>query len=295
MNKILKATANSGKIRIYICDVKEMVEKARIIHDLYPTSLAALGRVMAVSAIMASMLKGEEESLTVTINGGGPLGTCLVNAKANGDIKGFVGDNKLHMTYNDSGKLAVGLAVGNQGYLKVTKDLSMKQNFTSQVALQSGEIGDDFAYYFALSEQIPSLVSVGVLVDVDYSCKSAGAMIIELMPGHDEEDICKVEEIQKIIRPISELLADGLSVNEILKMYFEDAEVLEMTTCDYICDCNRERFIRGLFTLPLDELKELSQEDISVKCEFCNKEYKFTKEEMKNWIDYVQSQKYHNK
>lgn len=291
MNKILKATANNGTIRIYLCDIKEAVEKARLTHDLYPTSLASMGRVMAITVIMASMLKGEEESITTTINGGGPIGTIMVNAKSNGDIKGFVGDNKIYLKYNDSGKLAVGVAVGKDGYLKVTKDLALKQNFTSQVELQSGEIGDDFAYYFALSEQIPSLVSVGVLVDTDYSCKSAGAMLIELMPGHTEEDILKAEEVQKKLKPISELLSSGLNLQDILKMYFEDVEILEMTTCDYHCDCNRDRFIGGLFTLPIDELKELAKEDITVKCEFCNKEYTFKKDELKNWVDYVQSQK----
>lgn len=291
MNRILNATARNGMVRIHLCEITEMVEKARQTHDLYPTSLAALGRVMAVNAIMASMLKNEEESVTTTINGGGPIGTVLVTAKANGEVKGFVGDNKIHINYNDSGKLAVGVAVGTNGYLKVTKDLAMKQNFTSQVALQSGEIGDDFAYYFALSEQIPSIVSVGVLVDTDYSCKAASGMIVELMPGHSEEDIVFLEEVSKHLKPISDLIAHGFKLKDILMRYFEDAQILDVKTCDYICDCNRERFIRGLFTLPLEDLKDLANEDVEVKCEFCNKTYHFDKSEVEEWIAYVQSQK----
>ena len=291
MNRILKATAHNGAIRIYICDIKELCEKARKIHDLYPISLAALGRVMGVNAIMASMLKGEGENITTTINGGGPIGTIMVNAKSNGDIKGFVGDNKIYLKYNDSEKLAVGVAVGTNGYLKVTKDLELKDNFTSQVALQNGEIGQDFAYYFALSEQIPSLVSVGVLVDTDYSCKAAGAMIVELMPGHEESDIVFLEDVQTKLRPISDLLNSGNSLEDILHMYFPDVQILEETTCDYVCDCNRDRFISGLFTLPLDELKELAHEDIEVKCEFCNKTYRFEKAEVEDWIKYVEGQK----
>lgn len=291
MNRIIKATALNGAVRVYLCDIQELVEKARKIHDLYPTSLATLGRVMAVDVIMAAMLKGENESITTTINGGGPIGTVLVTANSNGNVKGFVGDNKIHLNYNDSGKLAVGVAVGKQGYLKVTKDLDLKHNFTSQVALQSGEIGDDFAYYFAVSEQVPSLVSVGVLVDTDYSCKAAGAMLIQLMPGHQEEDICYIETLQKKLEPISELLASGLALEDILKRYFDDASVLESKTCDYVCDCDRERFIRGLFTLPLEDLKELAKEDITVKCEFCNSEYHFKSDEVASWIAYVESQK----
>ena len=291
MNEILKAISPSGKISIALCNIRELCEKARVIHDLYPTSLAALGRVMAVNAIMASNLKGEEESVTTTINGNGPIGTILVTAQSNGHIKGFVGDNKLYMKYNDNGKLAVGKAVGNDGYLKVTKDLRLKDRFTGQVALQSGEIGEDFAYYFALSEQIPSLVSVGVLVDVDYSCKAAGAMIAQLMPGHDEEDIAYLEDVQKRLRPISSLLNEGLSLKEILESYFPQAEILETASCDYVCDCNRERFIRGLFTLPLDDLKDLAKDDIEVKCEFCNKLYHFKKAEVEAWIKDVENQR----
>ena len=188
-NNVVIATALNEHARIYLFNSKEMVEEARKLHDLWPTSCAALGRTLAVTALMGLMQKDENETVTVTINGGGPIGTILCVANSAGKVKGFCGDPQIYQKYENSNKLAVGLAVGTDGYLKVTKNLKMKQNYTSQVKLQSGEIGDDFAYYFLLSEQVPTIVSVGVLVDTDCTVSSSGAMIIELLPDHKEEDI----------------------------------------------------------------------------------------------------------
>ena len=280
MSYVINALDRVHNIRILACDSKDVVEEARRLHDLYPTSNAALGRTMSIAALIAMNIKEEDEKIQVRIDGDGPLKTLFVEARSNGELKGYCSDRDIYLKYNDSNKLAVGLAIGN-GYLRVTRFSGYKEPFSSQVALQSGEIGDDFAYYFAASEQIPSLVSVGVLVDVDYSTKAAGAIIAELLPGHSEEDIVYLEEIQKTLRPISSELNDGRSIEDIVLHYFSGAEILEKREIRYHCDCSRERFLKGLLTLNKKDLDEvLEDEEIKIQCEFCNKVYTFDKDEI---------------
>ena len=292
-NRTIIATALNEHVRIYILNAKKLVEDARKKHDLYPTSLAALGRTLSVSALMGLMLKGENETVTVTINGNGPIGTIMAVAQNNGDVKGFVGDNEIYLKYNSNNKLAVGLAVGNEGYLKVTKDLDMRQNYTSQVALQTGEIGDDFAYYFSVSEQRPTIVSTGVLVDKDYSCLSAGALIIEVMPDALEEDIVYLEELARKLKPISSMLLESDDLEMHLKGMFEDLQILEEREVRYHCDCSRERFLRNFLTLPKSDLEELAldaeKEDIEVRCEFCNSRYHYSKKDMDKLLKYAKN------
>ena len=284
-SRLLVAVARNRKVRILLANTTKLVEDARLTHDLYPTSNATLGRVLTVTSLMGSMQKSDSEEVLVQINGGGPIGTVMAEAKGNGDVKGFVGDNTIYLKYNDSNKLAVGVAVGTDGYLKVSKNLGLKNNFTSQVALQTGEIGDDFAYYFAVSEQVPSLVSVGVLVDTDYSTKASGGLIIQLLPNHSEEDIEYVEAIQKRLLPISTMIDSGQSLEDILNDLFEDAEILDNREIHYHCDCSKERFMEGLLTLRREDLKEVLQDqEVEVKCEFCNKKYKISHQELENFI-----------
>ncbi len=281
VKNVIIGTARKGTVRLYLTDTTSVCEEARRLHGLYPTSLAALGRSISITGIMGLMQKEEGEVVTTTINGGGPLGTVLVVADSSGNVKGFVGDNEFYLKYNDSNKLAVGLAVGVDGYLKVTKNLKMKQNYTSQVALQTGEIGDDFAYYFSVSEQIPAVVSVGVLVDTDYSCKSAGGMLIELLPGHTEEDIVYLEELTKTLKPISSVLLEEKDLVKYAKTLFPDFELLEERELRYRCDCSRERFMRNLLTLPKNDLLDiLSKDHLEIHCEFCNKTYTYDKNDL---------------
>ena len=283
---VIIATALNKHVRVYLLNSKQMVEKARIIHDLWPTSCAALGRTLSVTALMALMQKDENEVVTVTINGGGPIGTILCVGQNNGYVKGFCGDKHIYETYPDSHKLAVGLAVGKDGYLKVTKNLKLKQNYTSQVALQSGEIGDDFAYYFSVSEQIPTIVSVGVLVDIDDSVKSAGAMIIELLPNHTESDINYLENLN--LKPISSVLSENDDLHLYLNSIFDDLEILDEKYVEYRCDCSKERFMRNLLTLPKKDLMEIGKDDhIDIKCEFCDKVYHFDENDVKTILKYV--------
>ena len=290
MNNVLIATALNRHVRIYLFNSKEMVERARKVHDLWPTSCAALGRTLSVAGLMGLMQKDENEVVTVTINGGGPIGTVLCVATSEGIVKGFCGDPHIYETYPDSHKLAVGKAVGVDGYLKVTKNLKLKQNYTSQVALQSGEIGEDFAYYFSISEQIPSIVSVGVLVNTDDTVRSAGAMIIELLPNHTQDDIEYLEDLD--LQPISSVLAQNDNLIDYLEVLFPENEILEERYIRYECDCSRERFMGNLLALPKSDLEELAQEEnIDIRCEFCNKEYRFDRKDIELIMSYADRKK----
>ena len=292
-NNVLIATALNEHARIYMFNSKEVVEEARRLHDLWPTSCAALGRTLSVTALMGLMQKDENEVVTVTINGGGAIGTILCVAKCNGEVKGFCGDNEVYLKYNDTNKLAVGLCVGKDGYLKVTKNLKMKQQYTTQVALQTGEIGDDFAYYFSVSEQRPTIVSVGVLVDVDYSVKSAGAVIIELLPNHTEEDIVYLENLK--MEPISSVLDKNDNLNDYLNTLFTDAKVLEERNVVYKCGCSKEKFMANILALPKKDIEELALEDkLEIKCEFCNKDYIINKDDINTILSYANYSKQKN-
>ena len=286
MSNTLIATALNDHCRIYITNTKEVIETARKFHNLFPTSCAALGRTLSVTGLMAIMQKEKDEAVSVTINGGGPIGTIMTVGLSNGNIKGFCSNPEFYETYPNSHKLAVGIGVGTNGYLKVTKNLHLKQNYTSQVDLRSGEIGDDFAYYFSVSEQVPTIVSVGVLVDVDYSVKSAGAMIIELLPNHLEEDIQYLENLK--LEPISSVLLKNDNLSEYLHSLFADVNILEERNIEYVCDCSKERFMRNLLTLPKKDLIDLSNEDsFEIKCEFCDKVYKFDKQDIQTVLKYA--------
>ena len=285
---VIIASALDDRARIYLTDSKNLCDEANKHHHLFPTSLATLGRVMSITSLMALRQKEDEETITVSINGGGPIGSVLVVAQANGDVKGFVGNNEIYLKYPDSNKLAVGLAVGTDGYLKVIKDLKMRNNYTSQVKLQSGEIGDDFAYYFAISEQVKSIVSVGVLVDVDYSCKSAGALLIELMPDYKESDLLYLENLANNLKPISSVLLENNNLEDYLYELFPDAIIRERKNTRYHCDCSKERFMASVLTLPKNDLLEVLQDDqIKIKCEFCEKEYIFNKADIEVISKYV--------
>ena len=290
MNNVIIATALNKHVRVYLFNSREVVEEARKLHDLWPTSCAALGRTLSITSLMGLMQKQEDETVSVTINGGGSIGTILCVANSKGEVKGFCGDNEIYLKYNDSNKLAVGLCVGTNGYLKVTKNLKLKQQYTSQVDLQTGEIGDDFAYYFSVSEQRPTIVSVGVLVETDYSVKSSGAMIIELLPNHTEEDIQYLENLK--LEPISTVLDVDDNLYNYLNKLFSDAEVLEEKNVVYKCGCSKEKFMADLLTLPRKDIEELALEDqINIKCEFCNAEYIIDKNDINTLLTYVSYKK----
>ncbi len=280
---------NEQTIRIYAVKTTDIMNQAVKYHDLYPTSAAALGRTLSATCMMAAMLKDSDSKIISEIKGDGPIGTIFVEAKANGDVKGFVGNHEVYEKY-DNGKLAVGYGVGN-GTLKVTKIMGMKHDFSGVVELQSGEIGDDFAYYFMTSEQTPSVVSVGVLVDVDYSILASGGLIIQLLPNHTEEDIVFVENILKVIKPISTSLNEGLTCEEIVQLYFSDATILEKRSVQWKCDCSRDRFKAALTTLPMSDLYEMINDDgkCDITCQFCKNEVSFSKSDLESIVEFKKS------
>ena len=278
--------ARNNNIRIYAITTTDLVEQARVKFDMWPTSTAALGRVMSVALMMAQMQKGKDDKLTVQIDGDGPIKTIMAVAKNEGRVKGYVVDPHVMMSYNDTNKLAVGSAVGS-GFLKVVNDMNLKTDFAGTVELVSGEIGDDFAYYFMVSEQTPSAVSVGVLVDTDNSVMSAGGLIIQLMPGANEADIIETEKVVANLKPISELINGGMSAVQIIKSLYEDANILLEKEVAFKCDCSRERMLTGIFTLDSKEIENIIEEDggIEAVCNFCNEKYNFGLDELRGLLD----------
>ncbi|KRQ87214.1 33 kDa chaperonin [Caloramator mitchellensis] len=289
MAYILRATAANGDIRLFAAITTDMVEEARRIHNLSPTASAALGRFMTVASMMGTMLKGERDTITLSLNGGGSIGNMVAVSNPKGNVKAYVSNPGADLPLNEKGKLDVGRIVGVNGFLNVVKDLGLKEPYVGQVPLRTGEIGDDIAYYFTVSEQVPSAVVLGVLVDTDISIKAAGGLIIQMMPGANEflADIItfRLQEIP----PLSTLIAEGKSGEEILNMLFDDMDlkIYEKIDCRYECDCSRERVERALIALGKEELQRLhdEEESIQLECHFCDKKYKFTKEEIKKLID----------
>lgn len=287
---LIKALACEERVRIYICATTQMVEEAKQRFDMWPTSAAALGRTLSVGSMMGSMLKSSKEQLTIRINGGGPIGTILVDAYHDGHVRGFVSDPHIMLQYNDSGKLAVGHAVGTNGYLEVVKDLNMKENWSGTVALQSGEIAEDFAYYFTASEQTPSAVSLGVLVNPDNTIQAAGGMIIQMLPDAKEEDIVKIEQILANMKQMSTLINENDSLEDILHTYFDDVKILTTQDICFKCHCDRATMKRALTTLSKEDRQAMIEEDhgCEITCNFCNEHYHFNEDELRDLESFLE-------
>ncbi len=278
---LVRGIVDSKNVRVFACSTTNLLEEARQKHGLWPTASAALGRMMSVVLMMGSMMKSEK-SLSCTINGGGPIGTMICSTKGDGKVKGFVANPEVHYTYNDTGKLAVGVAVGKEGYLEVVRDMQLREAFSGRVALQTGEIGDDFSYYFAASEQVPSVVSVGVLVNDTNEILASGGFIIQLLPDATDEDIEYIEEKMKDFPAVSALIHEGKTPEQILEMIFPDVKILDHQDLSFECDCSRERMAEALCSIGKDELTAMIDEDhgCEIKCHFCNTAYQFNEEEL---------------
>ncbi len=285
MDTITKAYAYNQTVRIYVATTTQIVSEAQRRHKLWPTSTAALGRVLTIGAIMGLTYKGDEE-LMIKVNGNGPIGDVVCNSNALGEVSGYVSNPEVFMEYTDGpnkGKLNVSQAVGVDGYIHVTKNLKLRDMFTSSSLIQTGEIAEDFTYYFAVSEQIPSSVGLGVLVDTDNTCIAAGGFLLQLMPGCKEESIVKIEEMLKTLRPMSEMIAQGLQHEDIMNILScGDYQILENTPIKFKCQCSKEKFARGLASIDKKTLKEIIEEDQKAEtvCHFCNEVYNFSKEEL---------------
>lgn len=288
-DKIIKFLAYEGKISVICADTTELVEKARKTHDLSPVATAAFGRLLTITAIMGNEMKGEKNKLTIQMKGNGPLGTMLTTSDNFPRVKGYVSNPIVDLPLNDMGKLDVGGAVGNAGFINVIKDIGLKEPYVGICPLISGEIAEDFAEYFAKSEQKNTAVALGVLVDKN-GVKSAGGYIITPMPDATEEEISKVEQAIFKAGAISKMLDQKLSLLEIAKKVTGDENVQvieENITPIYECDCSKEHMADGLATLDKTVLKEMIEEDgkAELLCHFCNKKYEFNKEELEEILE----------
>ncbi|MCF7930543.1 MAG: Hsp33 family molecular chaperone HslO [Acholeplasmataceae bacterium] len=278
------ATAYNQTVRIYVASSTHLVEEARKIHDTWPTATAALGRVLTVSAMMGLMYK-QDERITIRIKGDGPIGPILVESNTKGDVRGEIRNPHVYLQYEDGpkkGKLNVGAAIGS-GFLHITKDLGMKEYFTSSSDLQTGEIGDDFTYYFTTSEQTPSSVGVGVLVNTDYSVIASGGYILQLMPHATEETIVYLEHLISTLPSVSSLVKVGKTPEEILTLLANGTEeILKKTEISYTCHCSKDGFSKSLSALDEETMDILIHEDgqAEIECHFCHKKYMFSKDEL---------------
>ncbi|MDA7028362.1 Hsp33 family molecular chaperone HslO [Bacillus sp. CLL-7-23] len=282
MDYLVKAMAYEGKVRAYAARTTETISEAQRRHQTWATASAALGRTMTATVMMGAMLKGDDK-LTVKIEGGGPVGAIIADGNAKGEVRGYVSNPQIHFELNEQGKLDVRRAVGTSGTLSVVKDLGLRDLFTGQVEIVSGEIGEDFTYYLVASEQVPSSVGVGVLVNPDHTILAAGGFIFQLMPGTDEKTIEKLETNLSQVEPISKLIQKGLSPEEVLRVVLgEEPEVLETIPVKFTCNCSKERFASGIIGLGKQEIQAMIDEDgkAEAQCHFCNETYIFTKEEL---------------
>ncbi len=280
-DQLVKALALAGNVRYYINRTTDMVQEAMNRFMLSNSSTDALGRVLSVASIMGSMLKSEKEMLTINILGEGPLGSIVVDAYPTGNVRGFVTN---HVVSEDGSPIAVSDLIGLPGTLTVTKDLSMEENWSGTVTLQNGEIGQDFAYYFTLSEQTPTAVSVGVKINAQGKVEAAGALVLQMMPGATDTDISICEHILSGLKPMSTLIEDydDSSLEELAKDLFDDAEVLETLPIAFRCTCSKEKTAGLLHTVSPDQLKLMIEEDhgADVTCNFCNNVYHFNESEL---------------
>jgi molecular chaperone Hsp33 len=277
---LVKAYAFGGTVRIYGASTTNLVEEARKIHGTWPTASAALGRVLTVSLIMGAMYEGNQ-TLTVRINGGGPVGEIIAAVDAHGHVRGTIENPEVQLSKKD--KLAVGMAVGNNGFIHVTKDLKIRDVFTSSSELQTGEIADDFTYYFAASEQIPSSVGLGVLVNEINEVFASGGFILQVMPGCKEETLKKIETNIGEMKPISELINTNHKPEDIVNLITKgDHEFVEEMPLSYKCDCSKDRFEKGISSLGKEKVKEFIDDGapIEITCNFCKTQYSFSTEEL---------------
>ena len=288
-DKIIRATAKDGMIRIIAGDTRELVNEGVTLHECTPTAAAALGRMLVAGSLMSGTMKSEKETLTLQINGGGEAKGITVTAYPNNTVKGYIGNPSVDLPLNAKGKLDVSGAIGKNGRLIVIKDLGLKDPYVGQVPIYTGEIAEDFAYYFTVSEQIPSAVALGVLVDKDYSIKSAGGFIVQMMPGADDLLADLLTYRLQEIPSMTEMLSEGKSIKEIVEFIFEgmDLKINDELTPKYECDCSREKVEKALISIGLKDLQEIYEEhkEEEVKCHFCNKAYKFSHEDIGELIE----------
>jgi molecular chaperone Hsp33 len=284
MSRVIRAITLEGSLLAYAIDSKDIVNKACEIHKPSAVITAALGRLLSAASMMGIMLKGKDDSITLRINGDGPAGTLIAVSDSNGNVRGFAANPFVELPLNNKGKLDVATAVGSSGFFYVIKDLHLKEPYSGQTPLVSGEIAEDITNYFALSEQIPSVCALGVLVDKDLTCKAAGGIIIQLLPFADNQSIEKLEQNIKGITSVTSMLDAGMTLEDILKKFLDgfEFEIIDEKKVDYICNCSKERIEKALISLGNKELQSMIEEQggAEISCHFCDAKYKFSAEDL---------------
>ncbi|WP_326910321.1 Hsp33 family molecular chaperone HslO [Sedimentibacter sp. MB31-C6] len=286
MEYMIRAIDKKKTFRMFMVRSTETVETARKFHNTTPTASAALGRTLTAGLMMGYMMKDEKDKLTVNINGGGPIGNIMVVADNQGNVKGYADNPNVNLELKENGKLNVGKAVGINGKVTVIMDIGLKDPYVGSTDIVTGEIGDDIAMYYSLSEQQNSAVALGVLVDRDYSIKSSGGFIVQPLPFIEEEDLSKLENLLNNLKSVSDYFDNDKDVEEIAKELFLDfdLEITEKIPVKFNCDCSEDRMERALISLGKEELKNIIEEDekIETVCHFCNKKYLFEGDNLKN-------------
>ena len=280
---IVRATAADNRVRAFAATTRQLVETARMHHGTSPVAAAALGRLLSAGAMMGSMMKNDTDMLTLQIKSGGPIGGITVTADSHANVKGYVGNPDV-MLPPKNGKLDVGGAVG-PGLLLVIKDMGLKEPYSGQTILVSSEIAEDLTYYFANSEQVPSSVGLGVLMEKDNTVRCAGGFIIQMMPFAGEDTVCRLEENLKKVPSVTAMLDKGYTPEQLLEVLFEGLglEITDTMPARFYCNCSKERVEQAVVSIGRKEIQEMIQdgEDIEVKCHFCNTAYRYTVEELK--------------
>lgn len=284
-DRLIRGTALEGRVRAFAIRTTELVEELRRRHDTHPTATAALGRTVTAAAMMGAMLKGEEK-LMVQVKGDGPIGQIMADANAKGEVRGYVTEPHVHLPSNSMGKLDVAGVVGTNGFIYVTKNLGLKECYRGSIPIISGELGEDFTYYFAKSEQTPSAVGLGVLVDTDSSVIVAGGFIIQLLPGLSDDEITAIEQAVGALPPVTSLLDQGLELEEMLRWMLPDVQVMGSMDIRFQCQCSQERVENTLISLGQHELEQLIVEEgqAEVVCHFCNEAYRFDKDHLQQLL-----------
>lgn len=284
MDKIIRALAGDGNIKMSVITARDTVERARRIHSLTPTASAALGRTLCAASLMGEMMKEDDGSLTIRVNGGGPIGSVVAVSDSSGNVRGYVENPGLDLPLRSDGKLDVGGAVGQDGMLTVSRDIGLREPYIGSTELVSGEIAEDLSSYLLSSEQIPSACGLGVLVDTDRTIKAAGGFIVQLLPFAPEELIEKLEDNIFFMDQLTTILAED-GIEEVFRQVLKglDYQILSETEVEYRCYCSRERVEEAVSCIEKAELEDMAAEgrEISVSCQFCDAEYTFTPQELR--------------
>ena len=286
MGKLIRCITSEGAVMVSAVDSTDIVAKAERIHETSAVVTAALGRMLTAASMMGNMLKGKDNTISLKIDGGGPIGAVTVSADSTGNVRGYAQNPIVEIPLKPNGKLDVSGAVGKDGSLFVVKDLGMKEPYNGFVPIASGEIAEDITSYYATSEQIPTVCALGVLVDTDLTVKKAGGYILQLLPFTEEEIIEKIEKNLARVKPVTQLLDEGYDIEDIVRDVLQgfDVEVIYTEEVEYKCKCSREKIEATLQGLGKEELISMCEDlpEVNVKCHFCNTDYTFSKSEIEN-------------